>query len=137
MKSKIRKFLSVTITKIVCKKFSILLIASIILFACGEKKAETSVTEVAASPVKTTSLKVWGNCETCKDNIEGSLKVEGISKADWNVETKMLSVTYDSTKIKLDQIEKDIAAAGYDNDAYKGDDKAYADLAPCCQYDRK
>ena len=73
----------------------------------------------------------------CKETIEGSLKVEGISKANWSPETKMISVAYDTTKINLDQIQKNIASVGYDSEKYKGDDNAYKELPECCQYDRK
>jgi copper chaperone CopZ len=73
----------------------------------------------------------------CKETIEGSLKVAGISKADWNVDSKIMTVAYDSSKISLDQIQKSIAAVGYDTEKYKGDDKAYHELAECCQYERK
>ncbi len=83
------------------------------------------------------TFKVWGNCGMCKETIEGSLKVDGISYADWNTETKMMEVSYDSTKISLDQIQKNIAAVGYDNEKYKGDDQAYGKRPECCQYERK
>ncbi|HEX7413777.1 MAG TPA: heavy-metal-associated domain-containing protein [Bacteroidia bacterium] len=122
------------------KKISILILFAGIVVACGgnESKKQTEVSSATVSgATKTSTFKVWGNCETCKKNIEGSLKVAGISKVDWDSETKLMVVTYDSTKINLNQIEKNIAAVGYDNDAYKGDDAAYAELAPCCQYDRK
>jgi periplasmic mercuric ion binding protein len=108
------------------------------LVSCGGKEENLSVkTEpVSGSTVKST-FKVWGNCETCKETIEGSLQAEGISEASWNVESKMLSVTYDTTKVKLDQVQKNVAAVGYDNIKYKGDDKAYDNLPECCKYDRK
>jgi copper chaperone CopZ len=73
----------------------------------------------------------------CKETIEGSLKVDGISSADWNVDSKMITVSFDDKKVSLDQIQKNIAAAGYDNEAYKGDDKAYKALPECCWYERK
>jgi mercuric ion binding protein len=73
----------------------------------------------------------------CKETIEGSLKVEGVTKADWSPETKMISVAYDTTKITLDQIQKNIALVGYDNEKYKGDNATYSELPECCQYDRK
>lgn len=85
----------------------------------------------------TSTFKVWGNCEMCKKTIEASLQVEGVTKADWNVDTKIITVVYDSSKITLDQIQNNIASVGYDNDKYKGSDKAYSELAGCCQYDRK
>ena len=87
--------------------------------------------------ITTASFKVWGNCEMCKETIEGSLKTEGINKAEWNTDSKIMTVSFDSTKISLDQVYKNIARVGYDNEKYKGDDKAYASLPECCQYERK
>lgn len=93
--------------------------------------------ESAINSNKTSSFKVWGNCNMCKETIESSLKVEGIAHADWNTESKVITISYDSTKISLGQIQKNIASVGYDNDAYKGDDKTYSKLPECCQYERK
>ncbi len=116
-----------------------LFIFSILLFACGSEKKENLIakTEKVSDAVLKSSFKVWGNCDMCKETIEGSLKKDGITSVDWNAETKIISVTYDSTKINLDAIEKSIASVGYDNIKYKGDDKAYAELPECCKYDRK
>ncbi len=123
------------------KKIKILTMAFIAMsFAsCGEKaitETNTVATETT-NGVTTSSFKVWGNCEMCKETIEGSLKVDGVSKADWDVDSKIITVEFDAAKIDLDKIQKTIAAVGYDNDKYKGDDKAYNELAGCCQYDRK
>lgn len=113
-----------------------------IVLAIGACKNETKPEQTTnktetINGATTSSFKVWGNCEMCKETIESSLKTEGIEKADWNVDTKIMTVTYDSNKITLDQIQKNIASVGYDNEKYKGDDKAYKELADCCQYDRK
>lgn len=109
------------------------------IVSCGDK-VESENTEIKTEMVNGTAsstFKVWGNCDMCKETIETSLKVEGISKADWNVDSKILTVSYDTTRITLDQIQKNVASVGYDNEKYKGDDKAYEELADCCQYDRK
>ncbi|HWY37614.1 MAG TPA: heavy-metal-associated domain-containing protein [Bacteroidia bacterium] len=120
------------------KKILAILSSVILLYACSGKKEESGVkTEKVSGAVLRSSFKVWGNCETCKETIEGSLKTEGISTADWNTETKIITVAYDSTKINLDDIEKKIAAVGYDNIKYKGNDAAYAKLPECCKYERK
>lgn len=42
----------------------------------------------------------------CKETIEGSLKSDGINSADWNKDTKIISVSFDTTKISLDKIQK-------------------------------
>lgn len=87
--------------------------------------------------ISTSTFKVWGNCDMCKETIENSLKVDGVQKADWNSDTKLMKISYDAKKISLDQIEKNIANVGYDNVKYKGDDAAYSSLHECCQYERK
>ena len=120
-------------------RYIVIACIALAITSCGNKeKTETkeASTEIA-NGVATSTFKVWGNCDMCKETIEGSLKVDGVSKAEWNTETKMIAVSYDTTKISLDQIQKNIASVGYDNEKYKGDDKAYNELAGCCQYDRK
>ena len=109
------------------------------IISCGNK-ATTETKEATTQVVDgitTSTFKVWGNCDMCKETIEGSLKVDGITKADWNTESKIMTIAYDDKKISLDQIQKNIATVGYDNEKYKGDDKAYSELPGCCQYDRK
>ncbi len=116
----------------------ILIFLSVFLFSCGGNKEELTVkTEKVSGAELKSTFKVWGNCDMCKETIEGSLKADGVTAADWNDETKLISVSYDSTKINLDAIQKNIAAVGYDNAKYTGDDKAYTDLPQCCKYDRK
>jgi copper chaperone CopZ len=120
-------------------KYILVIITTVVFLSCGEKinNAESTTTTKTTNGITSTTFKVWGNCEMCKETIEGSLKAEGIAKADWNVDTKILTVEFDTAKISLDQIQKNVASVGYDNDKYKGDDKAYSELADCCQYDRK
>lgn len=102
----------------------ILLLATII--ACKNTSTET-----------TSSFKVWGNCEQCKSTIESSCNVNGVVQKDWNVDSKIMTVTFDTAKIKLHAIQKLIAKSGYDNDGFIGDNTAYSNLVECCQYDRK
>jgi mercuric ion binding protein len=86
---------------------------------------------------KTEKIHVDGNCSTCKKNIEKAAKVNGVSLASWDSKTHVLTVKYDTELTGAEQIEKQVAAAGYDTENYRGDDKAYAALDDCCQYDRK
>ena len=86
---------------------------------------------------KTESFKVWGNCEICQARIEKAAKVEGVSKASWDKTTKLLTLVYDPSKVKSDDIQKRIAAIGHDTEKIKADDKAYTKLPGCCKYDRK
>jgi mercuric ion binding protein len=90
-----------------------------------------------AQTTKTEKIKVYGNCAICKKNIETASKSAGTVSAYWNKNTKWLTVTYDTTKVSNEQIQKSVAAAGYDTESLRGDDKAYNDLDACCQYERK
>ena len=119
------------------KKYIVVILIAMAVTSCGNKvDTGTNKTEVVNGITKST-FKVWGNCDMCKETIEGSLKVDGIVKADWNVDSKIMTVEFDSAKISLDKIQKNIPMVGYDNDKYTGDNKAYSELPGCCQYDRK
>lgn len=86
---------------------------------------------------KTETLKVSGKCDMCKAHIEKAAKVDGVSNAVWNKETNVLSLVYKPSVISSDDIQKKIAAVGYDTEKFKASDKAYAKLSECCKYNRK
>jgi len=53
-------------------------------------------------------------CATCSTTVENSLRnLKGISKADVNLRSEIVSVEYDSTKTHLSDMEKAIKDAGY------------------------
>jgi copper chaperone CopZ len=86
---------------------------------------------------QTETFKVWGNCGMCKKTIEKSLKTKGVSKAEWNMETKMMTVVFNPKKISLAQIHKKIASVGYDTELERASDDVYNKLHGCCKYERK
>ena len=86
---------------------------------------------------KTDTLMVFGNCSQCKDRIENTLKSFGIAKADWGIESKILTVTYDSTKFSIRTIEQKLASVGHDTRLIKATDADYNKLPGCCKYERK
>ncbi|MBP7555534.1 MAG: cation transporter [Chitinophagaceae bacterium] len=86
---------------------------------------------------KTDSFKVYGNCGMCKKRIEKTAKVDGVSAASWDVQTKMLTITYDAAKVSNDSIQKKVAAVGHDTEKFEADDKVYEKLPGCCLYERK
>ena len=88
------------------------------------------------STTKTETYKVWGNCELCKARIEKAAMLDGVSKAEWSSKTKELTLVYEPAKVKSDDVLKKIAAAGHDTEKFKADDKVYAELPGCCQYER-
>lgn len=96
-----------------------------------------SIASIGFAQVKTEKLKVAGACGTCKKKIESAAKKAGASYAAWNVDTKLLTVKYNSTSSNTARIEKAIAVAGYDTPDFKATDEAYNKLDDCCQYKRE
>ncbi len=86
---------------------------------------------------KTETIKVYGNCGMCKTTIEKAGTTKNVSKIEWNEETNMATVTYDTKKTTTDAILKKIALVGYDSDNFLAPDAVYAKLPGCCKYDRK
>jgi periplasmic mercuric ion binding protein len=86
---------------------------------------------------KTEKIKVKGNCGMCEKRIEkAALDTEGVSKADWNKETKELMVVFDDSKTSAEKIHKAVAAVGHDTSKEKARDEVYGKLPACCKYDR-
>lgn len=121
------------------KKMILIMPIVALILSCSntEKESIKQSQTVVSNGIATSTFKVWGNCEMCKETIESSLKTSGINTANWSTESNFIEVVYDTSKISLDQIQKNIASVGYDNEKYKGDGKAYSELPGCCQYDRK
>ena len=91
----------------------------------------------AQPALKTDTIKVYGECGMCKNRIEKTLKIEGVSFAEWNEESRLLTVAYDSSEISNEDIQKRIAAVGHDTEKFKAPDDVYKKLPACCKYGRK
>ena len=85
----------------------------------------------------TETVKIYGNCGMCKTTIETAGNLKKVAKVEWNKDTKMATLTYDSTKTSQDEILKRIALAGYDSDKFLAPDAVYNQLHGCCQYERE
>jgi copper chaperone CopZ len=85
---------------------------------------------------KTESVKIFGNCGMCESKIEKAGNQKDIASVDWDKDSKMATVTYDSKTTNKNEILKRIAAAGYDSEEFHAEDAAYTKLPGCCQYDR-
>lgn len=95
-----------------------------------------SIATVGFAQTKTETFKVAGECGMCKKKIESAAKKSGASYAAWNVDSKILTVKYNSTSTNKAKIEKAIANVGYDTPDYKTTEEAYSKLDECCQYER-
>lgn len=90
----------------------------------------------AQTLTKSTFL-VKGECGMCKERIETSAKKTGAKTANWTAETQKLEIEFDAAKISADEILKNIAAVGHDNERYSAPDSVYSALPGCCLYDRE
>lgn len=77
---------------------------------------------------------VNGVCDMCRFTIENAAYIDGVENAEWDVETKVLKLTYDLSKSNLKLINASINKAGYDTEFHTGDDEAYEKLHACCHY---
>lgn len=95
-----------------------------------------SLPKSSFAQTKTETIPVSGNCGMCKTNIEKAAKKAGAEKADWNVDEKTLTVSYNSSSTNAAKIQQAVAAAGYDTRDFKTTEAAYKKLHACCQYER-
>ncbi|MEO5945416.1 MAG: DUF3347 domain-containing protein [Chitinophagaceae bacterium] len=86
---------------------------------------------------RTETVKIYGDCGMCETTIEKAGNKKKLYKTDWDADTKMASITYDSKKTNLDAVLKGIALSGYDNVKYLAPDEAYNKLQNCCKYKRE
>ena len=102
----------------------------------GSASADATSAEAEAS-LTTETFKVYGNCGMCKRKIEGALSdVKGIHYANWDADSKAMTVKYEPGAINTDDIKAKIAAVGYDSDTHRAPDEVYNSLHGCCQYER-
>lgn len=86
--------------------------------------------------IKIETFKVYGTCIQCKNRIESTLKDYGTYNSNWTINSNMLTVSYDSTKLLKEKIQQRLADVGHDTEAFQADDKTYENLPKCCYYDR-
>lgn len=85
---------------------------------------------------KTETVKIYGNCAMCKATIEKSGNIKNVAMVSWDKNSKIATLTYDSSKTNGQEILKRIANAGYDSESFYAPDDVYAKLPSCCQYKR-
>ena len=80
-------------------------------------------------------FKVSGNCEMCKATIEKAANsLKGVNSAKWDIDKKMIHVSFNKDKVSLTDIHKKIAAAGYDTELEAANMTVYNKLPKCCLY---
>ena len=84
--------------------------------------------------ILTEHIKVSGVCNECKERIENAAYIHGVKRAEWDKDSKDLTVTFKADKVTLLQIEESIAKSGHDAGEVKATDSAYNKLPSCCAY---
>ena len=125
------------------KKYFLCLLSTVAISftSCNKeiKKDTTTPTEMSKEVAELEiSFGVRGNCGMCKSTIEEAANsVEGVSKADWDVNLKKIKVSLLNDKTNIMAIHEAIALSGYDTDKVLGNLDAYNNLPGCCQYDHE
>lgn len=86
--------------------------------------------------IKTETFTVFGTCGQCKNRIEKTLNAFGVYKSNWVIETNMLTISYDSTKLSKSGIQQRLALVGHDTEAFQSEESTYNSLPVCCHYER-
>lgn len=82
----------------------------------------------------TFSIKTSAQCDMCKERMEEALAFEkGIKAANLDVDSQVLSVTYNAKKTSEAQIRTKVSEIGYDADEVKAVKTAHDKLPKCCQ----
>lgn len=78
---------------------------------------------------------VDGICGMCKTRIETAVgQVAGVEAAEWNVDTRLLSVFVNREDFEEDRLHRAVAEAGHDTKKLRAPEEAYAQLHDCCKY---
>lgn len=98
------------------------------LMAWGQEETEKNQVK---SEVK---IKTSAQCEMCKNRIEKDMAFEkGVKTVKLDLETKVLTVTYNEKKTDPEKLRNAVTKIGYDADDMEADPKAYAKLPACCK----
>lgn len=106
----------------------------IILFGISGAYAQEK--EKEKKKVEEIEIKTSAVCGMCKDRIEEYMAYEkGVKEAGLDLETKVLTLKYQSNKTNPDKLRKAVTKIGYDADDLEADPKAYEKLPACCKKD--
>lgn len=83
---------------------------------------------------QTAVIQTSAECGACKDRIEGNLNyTKGVKFAELDMETKKVTVKFNSKKISLAGVKKVISETGYSADDVAAVPEAVEKLPTCCK----
>lgn len=101
-------------------------------------KSEEKLKTLDENALVTENIFVFGNCGMCKARIhKAGNSLESVASVNWDIDTKMMTVTYDSSKTSIAEIEEKMAEVGHDTKNEKTASDVYEALPGCCQYERE
>lgn len=90
----------------------------------------------AQKSIETVEIKTSAVCDMCKETIEKQLAfTKGVTAAELNVETGIVTVSFKSNKTTIEDIRTSINEVGYDADDSLAEKEAYEKLHHCCKKD--
>jgi mercuric ion binding protein len=95
-------------------------------------------TETKKDGNETIKIKTSAVCEMCKETMEKAMAYEkGVKEANLDVDSKILTVTFDPKKTSAEKIKTAVTKTGYDADEMKAEARAYDNLHACCKKEVK
>lgn len=111
------------------KTLKTIVTANILLFVVIANTIKAQEATTAEIKIKTSAI-----CDMCKETIEKALAFEkGVKRSSLDVESKIVTVTYNPKKTTPEKIRIAVSKAGYDADDVPADKKAYDKLDGCCK----
>ncbi len=88
----------------------------------------------AANGSQTLQIQTDAVCGHCKERIEGKVvQLKGVKNATLDLNTKILTVTYNPEKVDAATIKKTVTETGYQADEIPGNGQQRKNLPHCCQ----
>ncbi len=116
------------------KQKTTLILVAMLLSVAGIASNQRFSKEPKPLKKTTVSFAVEANCGQCKDRIENALDKKGVYKAIFNLDNKILTVTYDPRKLEEIQLHNMVAMVGHDTEKVKASNVVYESLPDCCKY---
>jgi mercuric ion binding protein len=118
------------------KKLMIALVAMVALTLGVKAQQITDSLTYTKDGMAIAKIKTSAVCEMCEETLEKAMAYEkGVKESALDVNSKILTVTFDPKKTSLEKIRLAITKTGYDADGMPADKNAYENLNACCKKD--
>ena len=110
-------------------KVKMLLVSMLVALVSMSGSAQTQGKKQETVQIKTSAV-----CDMCKKTLEKAMAYEkGVKSSSLDVDSKVLTVVFDSRKTSVDNVRKAVTETGYDADGKPAEERAYNRLDDCCK----